>query len=133
MKMAWIQHLGITCSNIEESLKFYLDNFGMNKVRESTVPAKETKQLFGVDSSAHIITLKAENNQELELFEFPEAGEIKSKMGSISHFAFFVGNRKEFHDRLAARGGRTIFIDRGENRFVYFAIDPDGNLIELRE
>lgn len=131
--MVWIQHLGITCKNISDSLKFYTENFDLVKIRESIVPQKETKQIFGVDSPAHIVTLKAENNQEIELFEFPEANNNNCRMGNISHFALFVGNRRETLNKFIAKGLKTIYIDRGDNRFVYFAVDPDGNLIELRE
>lgn len=131
--MSWIHHIGIVCSDIKKSEQFYTEYFGLKRARETTVPSAETNKIFGINSAAHIIALSAENGSEIELFEFPDAKPPKPSQGGISHLALFVGNRREYHDRLKAKGIDTIFIDRGEGRYVYFVKDPDGNLIELRE
>ena len=131
--MSWIHHIGLVCSDIQKSEQFYTEHFGLKRARETAVPATETQKIFGINSAAHIIALAAEGGQEIELFEFPDAKHLKPAQGAISHLALFVGNRRECHDRLKAKGIDTIFIDRGEGRYVYFVKDPDGNLIELRE
>ncbi|MFC1767067.1 VOC family protein, partial [Candidatus Margulisiibacteriota bacterium] len=50
-----------------------------------------------------------------------------------SHFALFVGDRKEFIEKLKKLGMETIVADRGDGNLVYFTKDPDGVLIELRD
>lgn len=130
--MTWLEHLGITCSDIKRSEKFYVENFGLKKISEKGESAEVIKKIFGIDSSAKFIYLKA-GNSLIELFEFPEAENLKRAMGNINHFALSVGNRQEAYERLKSKGIETILIDRGDGRFTYFVKDPDGVLIELRE
>ena len=130
--MTWLQHVGITCSDIKKSEKFYAENFGLEKVREMDVPAEMIKKIFGIESSAKIIYLKAQDSI-VELFDFLEARDIKSSLGSISHIALSVGNRKEIYENLKSKGAETILIDKGDGKYTYFVKDPDGVLIELKE
>jgi catechol 2,3-dioxygenase-like lactoylglutathione lyase family enzyme len=130
--MTWIQHIGITCKDIEKSKKFYIENFDFKVVREFDVPEKDINQIFGINSDAHIVSLKGERDQEIELFSF-SGKEFCECTGNISHFALFVSKRKETAEKIKATGFETIIVDRGEGREVYFVKDPDGVLIELKE
>lgn len=130
--MAWIQHIGITCKDIEESKKFYIENFNFEVTREFHVSKKDIQQLFGIESDAEIVSLKGDKDQELELFNFANKKFSKCQ-GNISHLALFVGARKETAEKLKAKGFETIVLDRGEGKKAYFCKDPNGVLVELRE
>lgn len=133
--VVWLQHVGLVCSDLEKSVKFYTENFGLPKIREAELPASEMKILFGVPLRAKVISLKAEG-QIIELFNFydrPAPSLNPAGNLGISHFALLVGPRKEFAEKLKAKGVELIYLDRGGGQAVYFARDPDGILIELRE
>lgn len=129
--MTDLHHVGITCSDIKKSERFYIGNFGLENIREMDVPAEITKKIFGIDSLAKIIFLKA-GNSIIELFDFPEA-KLKPAMGTISHIALSVGNPKEVFDKMKGIGIETILIDKGNGKYNYFVKDPDGVLIELKD
>jgi len=134
--VAWIQHLGVVPSDIERSRRFYSTVLGLKIKREFTVPKEDIRKIFGIDSPASIISYELEKGQTLELFEFPDKkGTVKNESFNIgiNHFALYVGDRKTFGKKLEDRGVETVFVDRGEKGFVYFAKDPDGILIELRD
>jgi catechol 2,3-dioxygenase-like lactoylglutathione lyase family enzyme len=130
--MSWLQHVGITCSDIRRSEKFYVQYFGLENVREIDVPAAIIKKIFGIDSSARLIYLKG-GNSIVELFDFPEAKDQKPMMGNISHIALAVGKPGELFEKLKKDGVETILIDKGSGKYTYFIKGPDGVLIELRE
>ncbi|MFH1683521.1 MAG: VOC family protein [Candidatus Margulisiibacteriota bacterium] len=129
--MTDLHHVGLTCSDLRKSEKFYVDNFGLENVREMDVPAEMVKKIFGIDSSAKILFLKGGNSM-VELFDFSEA-KLKPTMGTISHIALSVGSPKEVFDKMKGRGIETVLIDKGNERYNYFVKDPDGVLIELKE
>ncbi|MFH1347228.1 MAG: VOC family protein [Candidatus Margulisiibacteriota bacterium] len=128
--MTDLHHVGITCSDIRRSERFYIDNFGLENVQEMDVPAEIAKKIFGIDSPARIIFLKAENSI-IELFDFPEA-KLKPTMGTISHIALSVASPKEAFDKMNGKGIEVVLIDKGNGKYNYFVKDPDGVLIELK-
>ncbi|MFC1571255.1 VOC family protein [Candidatus Margulisiibacteriota bacterium] len=130
--MTQLHHIGLTCSDIKISEKFYIENFGLEKTKEVSVPARLMMEIFGIDSLAKMVYLKAGNSM-IELFDFPEAKDLKPAMGNISHMALSVENRKEVFERMKSNGLKTILVDKGEGQFVYFVKDPDGVLIELKD
>jgi len=131
--MGLIHHIGITCSDIVKSEEFYCKSFGLTKTKEAKVPENFIQQVFGINSSAILVYLKAKNGQLLELFEFPEAKNLKSSMGSISHLALSVGNREEIAEKLRTTGVEVKIFTKDDGRKVYFAVDPDGVMVELKD
>ena len=130
--MTYIQHIGIVCSDIEKSERFYIENFGLEKHHTFHVPSSVMDKIFGVKSAANIIALKAENSI-IELFDFYEAKNLSLSMGRITHISLFVKDSKACAEKLRENGVDIIEVDREEGRVIYFAKDPDGVLIELKE
>jgi catechol 2,3-dioxygenase-like lactoylglutathione lyase family enzyme len=129
--MAWIQHVGITCENLERSEEFYVKYLGFKKIRKFIVPEEEIKRIFGIDSPANVSVLKAEN-QEIELFYY-ENNKNKFDMGKISHINLMVSDREAVYRKIISDGYQGILIDRAGGRKTYFVKDPEDNLIELRQ
>jgi catechol 2,3-dioxygenase-like lactoylglutathione lyase family enzyme len=130
--MVNLEHVGITCSNLVESQRFYQENFGLEKTGEMKVSAERIKAIFGLDSSATIVFLKA-GEARLELFEFPEAKSLKPVLETISHISLKVDSRQKTYEKIKNMGGETILIDKHDGDFIYFVKDPDGGLIELKD
>lgn len=131
--MVWLQHIGLTCSDLKTTEEFYTQNFGFKKVVEREISARLTKEIFGYDSPAKMVYLKAEKDQEIELFYFPNLKAKVPVMGKISHFTLMVDDRVKCYEKLKSRNVETIAAQKEDGRFVYFAKDPAGNLIELRD
>ncbi len=131
--MTSIHHIGITCKNIKQSEEFYVKHFGFIKTKEAIAPAKLMQQLFGISSPAKLVYLECENKQLLELFEFPEAKNLNPSMGSISHISLSVRNRDEVAKRLKATGVEIKTFTKDNGDYIYFSIDPDGVMIELKD
>lgn len=133
--MTHIQHIGLTCSDIERSKKFYMEIFGLSLLMEREVSGEDIKKIFGVASRVKLAHLMAENTV-IELFEFADINDKKMNIPyniGISHIALFVGDREKFTERLKALKVEVSRIERIDGTFVYFAKDPDGILIELRD
>jgi catechol 2,3-dioxygenase-like lactoylglutathione lyase family enzyme len=129
--MTGLQHVGLTCSDLKRSEQFYAENFGLENVHAMDVDAATIKKIFGIESPAKIIFLKA-GNSIIELFDFPEA-KVKPRMGSITHIALAVSEPQRTFEQMKARGAETILIDKGNDQYTYFVKDPDGVLVELKE
>lgn len=97
-----------------------------------SVPTQIIKKIFGINSPAKIICLKA-GDSIIELFEFPKAKGVKPSMGTITHIALSVSNRKETFQKMKNKNTVTVLIDKGDGNFTYFVKDPDGVLIELKD
>ncbi|MBU0686640.1 MAG: VOC family protein [Candidatus Margulisbacteria bacterium] len=131
--MAWLQHIGLTTSNLKLSEKFYVENFGFKTIVEKEISARLMQEIFGYNSPAQLIFLKAEKGQEIELFHFPELKEAIPQIGKISHFTLAVDDHVKYFEKLKNSGCETIAAKKEDGGMVYFVKDPDGNLIELRD
>ncbi|MFC1559691.1 VOC family protein, partial [Candidatus Margulisiibacteriota bacterium] len=120
---------------IERSRKFYAEVFGMEVTGDRELSEELMMKLFGAGSRARLVKLKI-GDIIVELFKFIDMKDQKTDIPyniGISHFALFVGDRKEFIEKLKKLGMETIVADRGDGNLVYFTKDPDGVLIELRD
>ncbi|NQU17664.1 MAG: hypothetical protein HQ564_06310 [Candidatus Saganbacteria bacterium] len=54
-------------------------------------------------------------------------------MGSISHLALSVGNREEIAEKLRTTGVEVKIFTKDDGGKVYFAVDPDGVMVELKD
>jgi methylmalonyl-CoA epimerase len=120
-------HLAITVSNLQQSIRFYRDVLGF----------KVLGQLIQDDGNFIIVYLDMGNNKVLELFNFTEKGEpittYNDKNIGIKHFAFRVDDVDETYRYLKAKNveftmGPTDA--EGGVRIAFFK-DPDGILIEI--
>ncbi|MEI0478973.1 VOC family protein [Brachyspira pulli] len=144
-----IMHVGITVSNIENSIKFYRDILGLTLKGQAIMEGKETDALFAMNNcKVKIAYLNGSNNimsPPIELLEFVNNKTIKDKPQlnkiSISEICFRVDNIEKVYKNLIDNNVEYLsepqefdFTAYGfsKSKALYFK-DPDGIILELME
>ena len=142
-------HVGITVSNIENSIKFYRDILGLTLKGQAIMEGKETDALFAMNNcKVKIAYLNGSNNiisPPIELLEFVNNETIKDKPQlnkiSISEICFRVDNIEKVYKHLIDNNVECLsepqefdFTAYGfsKSKALYFK-DPDGIILELME
>jgi len=131
--MLRIAHIALSISNLEKTIAFYKNNFGL-KCREK----------LQIESAGLKIAILKKGDVSLELFEFKRhkplpiyRKDLDSDLKTIGakHFAFAVADIGEEYKRLKKSGVHFATDMRTlENGLRYFFIkDPDGIFIEIIE
>ncbi len=144
-----IMHVGITVSNIENSIKFYRDILGLTLKGQAIMEGKETDKLFAMNNcKVKIAYLNGSDNiisPPIELLEFVNNETIKDKPQlnkiSISEICFRVDNIEKVYKHLIDNNVECLsepqefdFTAYGfsKSKALYFK-DPDGIILELME
>ncbi len=130
VKMA---HIGIVVKSLEDSRKFYEDVMGFKTHHDAEFPGELMNRVFGIDSPAKVAFLNCDSGA-IEIFMFdnnPQDTHVPGKCG-INHFAIEVENVEDYVNSLKIKGAKLNPIKKGD-RTIWFASDPDGNIIELKE
>lgn len=144
-----IMHVGITVSNIENSIKFYRDILGLTLKGQALMEGKETDALFAMNNcKVKIAYLNGSDNiisPPIELLEFVNNETIKDKPQlnkiSISEICFRVDNIEKVYKHLIDNNVEYLsepqefdFTAYGfsKSKALYFK-DPDGIILELME
>ncbi len=111
-----VNHIGITVSNLEESVKFYRDIFDFEVIDKASAPG---------------LTFMRVADITIGLYEAPG---YKSSENSKSRISFYV-DEEDFEDAVEELEERNLQIAYGpenlrKGQTVVF-LDPDGNQIEL--
>lgn len=142
-------HIGLTISNLNNSIKFYRDTLGLNYLGKMTMSGENTEILFNLNNCfAKIAYLKCNeqiSGPSIELIEFvnPKAAKVKPSLNSISisEVCFQVPDIDAAYETLIQKGVEFIsppqyfdFTPDGfsKSKAVYFK-DPDGIVLELLE
>lgn len=142
-------HVGITVSNIENSIKFYRDILGLTLKGQALMEGKETDALFAMNNcKVKIAYLNGSDNiisPPIELLEFVNNETIKDKPQlnkiSISEICFRVDNIEKVYKHLIDNNVECLsepqefdFTAYGfsKSKALYFK-DPDGIILELME
>lgn len=139
MKM---HHVGISVSNIENTIAFYNEHFGM----EGLTPifpfaGPDYSAIMGVEDASGRMAVIRGGDVTLELFEFASPAPAKRDPNypvadhGISHFGFVIDDIDEAYERLTKAGVRfhcPVMDFPGGIRALY-ARDPDGYVFELIE
>ena len=128
-----IAHVGILVKSLEESVKYYEEVLGFEKRHSSELPANIMNDAFDISVPAKVQLLSC-NNSMVELFELQDSDKFCSStvLSGINHFAIEVDDLKAYVEAIGVKGGKTKSFKKGD-RTIWFAIDPNGVLIELRE
>jgi len=135
----YLSYVGIRVRDLERSLRFYQDLFGLHEVARGD----NSKQGAGV----YVLLRDARSGQKLELNWYPSGSPYAVDYNpgeGLDHVAFRVEDLSGFLRKLAARGIERVPIDpslaepagaRGTSSWfhVEYIKDPDGNWIELFE
>lgn len=127
-------HIGMFTNNLQRLIKFYQSKFGFRIEKTGLLSKKLIRQIFGLSCECRMCVL-ALKGIRIEIFysdSLKFQNRVKKTKG-INHWGYFVKDKSKFASKLARRGVRIKKIKRGGGRFVYFALDPDKNLIEIME
>jgi lactoylglutathione lyase len=124
-----VHHVGFVVSDLEASTAFYERMFGATPV-------------LRVDAGRLSLVFLDLGNTLVELLAYPdgEGGPVphEAKLGA-GHLALLVDDAHDAQARLEARGvvfqGPPLRVEEGPSRgyVLTFALDPDGNRVELVE
>lgn len=132
-------HVGITVSDFGRSAAFYADTFGCTLLGAVDIPAPRLSAFYGINGSGatgRMGWLRLPDGAILELFAFTPSesrGPFAWNRGGVTHVALNVDSAARWHQHLTSRGVECLSeperMPMGQR--VFFAADPDGNVLEL--
>ncbi|MBW8785513.1 MAG: VOC family protein [Novosphingobium sp.] len=137
-----IDHIGISVADVERSIAFYREMFGMEPLCPiSPFGGGDFERVMGVPGAQGRMCVIRGNDVQLELFEFanpaPPAQDPNASVSDrgISHFGITVRDIDATYERMLAAGVRfhcpvTTFPSGIK---AAYGRDPDGNVFELLE
>ena len=141
MKLGDVQHIAVSVSDMEKSLKFYRDLLGLEVMMDMELDgAPAIEAIFGIESIKMRYVLFDGKGAKLNLLEFknPTGDNIAEKMRpydhGIHHIAFCVDDIETAYQELRAKGVEFISPPQDTGVARANAIrGPDGVVIELFE
>jgi catechol 2,3-dioxygenase-like lactoylglutathione lyase family enzyme len=133
-------HIGIRVTDMERSVRFYVDAFEAKPLtRPFLISGELPEAMFegppGVSFRLCHLSF-GEGMIELSEFRHPRTGAalIEGWRGNITHVGFVVEDVEATVGRVLAAGGTQMFATRswGVNHLAYTR-DPDGNVIEIAD
>ena len=122
MRVKKLLHTRMRVSDIDQTIKFYVDVLGLEVVERKTSPR-----------GSHLAFLKIPNSEELiELASFPPSGPVKVQEDLV-HLAFEVDDLEETIRALTAQSVRITdgpTESSSGSRFIFIDA-PDGYEVEL--
>ncbi len=133
-----LAQVGITCVDIEKSLKFYNEILGLPLLEAMDVPEDQCRDIYGIKDGTKVtlFLLRTGNGGFVELFRFsPNGGghqDVVWNRPGITHLALDVKNLPVVMKRLQAAGIKFVCpVKNNVGTDFVFTRDPDGNLVEL--
>ena len=136
-------HVGISVTDLDRSIAFYRDMFGMELLGEPFVfKGPQMDEIMDIPGVEGRMCMIARDSMWLELFEFSNPpGKAKDPAYPVSdrgysHFGIMVDDVQATYDKLKAAGvpihGRLQTFAGGGIRAAYCR-DPDGNVFEIMQ
>lgn len=113
-------HVRIRVKDLEETVRFYTEVFGLKEVRRSTSPAGNKLAFLQLPGNETLLELAW--SPDMTEFDFPE---------DMFHFAFSVEDLAEFRKKWEPQGIEFWPSDGPVNDRFYFVDDPNGYEIEV--
>jgi glyoxylase I family protein len=127
MKTTGIHHVAIICSDYELSKKFYVEVLGFSIIQET----------FRAERNSYKLDLRVGENDQIELFSFPNPPERVSKPEAcgLRHLAFQVDDIEQtvFYLKSQNINVEEIRIDETIGKKFTFFQDPDNLPLEVYE
>lgn len=136
-----INHVGISVADLDRSIRFYRDVFGMELVRQREFSGSLYESIMGLGRPQGRLAILQAGTARLELFEFshpsPKSADSDRPVSDhgISHFCVEVGNVDQEYVRLKEAGVPFTCAPMDFSGIVKatYGRDPDGNVFELLE
>jgi catechol 2,3-dioxygenase-like lactoylglutathione lyase family enzyme len=139
-------HIGITVSNLEQSLAFWRDVLGFELSHDAHQRGELAQEIIGVKGAElKLAVVKAPDGHKIELLEYLAPADRKRDgtlrpcdVGHV-HVALAVENLDPLLRQIAASGwetaGKPQTLTTGPNagKRVIYVRDPDGTTIEFME
>jgi catechol 2,3-dioxygenase-like lactoylglutathione lyase family enzyme len=134
------QHVAITVSDLDRSVKFYQDIFGFEPLRSMEASGEEVSRALGMEGVNLRLRILTKGEYVLELFEYhsPEGSKTAPRPCDVGcmHIAFEVDDIQRVYREFTAKG---VHINTPPNRnpdgigwtWWCYMRDPDGVPIEL--
>jgi catechol 2,3-dioxygenase-like lactoylglutathione lyase family enzyme len=141
-----MDHIAFAVSDLEQSLRFYRDQLGLEVIVHRVWREEYVRQMVGIaDASLNIALLKLPglSGLILELIEYeqPRGTPIPTQLYTPgnAHMALRVNDIQALYARLAAQGieflSPPLAVTAGPNqgRQAVYLRDPDGIIVQLME
>jgi catechol 2,3-dioxygenase-like lactoylglutathione lyase family enzyme len=134
-------HVGISVRDLERSIAFYRDMFGLQPLMEiMPFGGPQFEAIMDIPGATGRMCMIGKGTTHLELFEFA-GGKAKDPAypvsdHGLSHFGFEVDDIAETYARLEAAGVRIhspVITFMGGGMKAAYCRDPDGNVFEILE
>jgi catechol 2,3-dioxygenase-like lactoylglutathione lyase family enzyme len=116
-----LSHIQIAVRDLEKSVKFYQDLFGMKEILRPS----STFIMLQTPGSSEVFTINSD----------PKVNKDAGKLAGVQHFGFRLRERMDMNElgaRVIAAGGTSFeHGTRGEKETWAFFNDPDGYDIEI--
>ena len=138
-----MDHVGITTSDLDRSLHFYVDMLGLRLISRNVLSGDDLAALLGVESvTIDNADLDSGDGRILELMQYLEPAGARvmhqSSDSPTTHIAFTVADLAAVTERLNAAGvqvisTRPLKIEGGawDGVQCLYLRDPDGVILEL--
>lgn len=126
-------HLGIFTNNPQSLIQFYKEIFGFEVEKTKPVSRDLMEQIFRIPSPCTLTKLSL-GQIILEIIS-PQNLNLKRREYEISgynHWALEVADKEKFCQNLKQKGVAVLEV-KSDDRKIFFAKDPEGNLIEICE
>jgi catechol 2,3-dioxygenase-like lactoylglutathione lyase family enzyme len=138
-----VNHTSFTVSDVDRSLKFYIEMLGMEKISLAERPQDFCEKVTGIPGARMKIAYVKGADYNLELIQYlsPPGKKLDTATNNVgsAHLCFVVDNLKGMYRDLKSKGvhfrGEPVTIPAGPNKggFVVYLTDPDGNNLEFIE
>ena len=122
----YLSYVGIRVTNLDRSLKFYEENFGLEEV------SRGDNSKFGM--GVFVLLRDKKSGQKLELNWYPRESKyyVPYTVGEgLDHIAFCVDDIEEKFQQLVDSGAAPTDFGPELPRSYCYVKDPDGNWVEL--
>lgn len=134
-------HVGISVADLDRSIAFYRDMFGMEPLMDiMPFSGEKFEAIMDIPGVTGRMCMIGKGSTNLELFEFdgskPMDPEYPVSDRGISHFGIFVDDIAATYDKLQAAGVRIhtpVITFMGGSMKATYCRDPDGNVFEVLE
>ncbi|MFX1375628.1 MAG: VOC family protein [Promethearchaeota archaeon] len=125
-----IEHIALGYNSEEEADKFFIDLFGLKKIRLKSVPEDLMKKFFCVNRESKFVVY---GNEDI-LFEVFITNDNTKAQDVFTHSCLLIENRDEFMSRASSMGFDLVKVPRKEsNGYYLFIKDGFQNLYEIKE